>query len=443
MVKSGSTWAVIMAGGAGTRFWPLSTRERPKQLLPLGGTDRSLLAETVARIAPIVPPARVIVVTAEHLAEASRAELPELPIENVLAEPAPRNTAPCVGWAAAHIRRRDPEAVLAVLAADHHVSDPIRFRETLRRAIETAESGRLVTIGIRPTRPETGYGYLEPGVRIAEGVFEARRFVEKPSREHAEQLIAAGCLWNSGTFFFRAGAILSAIAEHLPALGAALGRDEQTLRREFESLPSISIDHGVMERARGVAIVPGDFGWSDVGSWTSAWELAPKDAHGNALGPETIAIDARGNYVRAEKTVAILGVEDLVVVDTPSALLVVPRARSQEVRAAAEAAAGRRGALRFGGFASGERLTWDGADALGDPVEAMGPVTALDVIDPVTAVGALGAIAPGTKLRLIERCAAPRQLRGVAAEGEWWLAHDEQRDAYRRVRVDRSGWRRA
>lgn len=346
---TGSAWAVIMAGGSGTRFWPLSRRARPKQLLPLGGSDRSLLAETVERIRPLIPPERVIVVTAEHLADATRAELPEVPPENVLAEPSARNTAPCVGWAAAHVRRRDPGGLLAILAADHHMGDPAGFRAILERALGAAREGHLVTIGVRPTRPETGYGYLELGEPLAEGVYRARRFVEKPNRARAEQFLAArNYLWNSGMFFFRADAILAAIATHLPGLGEALarfddaaraGREDEVVRAEYGTLPSISIDHGVMEKAAEVAVVPGDFGWSDVGSWTTAWELAPKDAQGNAASSDAVLVDAENNYVRgaAGKIIALVGVDDLVIVDTPDALLVVKRDRAQDVRAVVEA----------------------------------------------------------------------------------------------------------
>ncbi|MDQ3032277.1 MAG: sugar phosphate nucleotidyltransferase [Myxococcota bacterium] len=338
-------WAVIMAGGSGTRFWPLSRKKKPKQLLPLAGSERSLLADTVARIAPLVPAERVIVVTAEHLAEMTRRDLPGVPPANVLAEPIGRNTAPCVGWAAAHVKRRDPDGVIAVLAADHHIADEPTFLEILERSLEAARGGELVTIGITPTRPETGYGYLELGEGIAPGVFRARRFVEKPNRARAEQFLAASnYLWNSGMFFFRADAVLDAIRVHLPGLGAALerfdraadeGREDELVRAEYASLPSVSIDHGVMEKAERVAVVPGDFGWSDVGSWTTAWELAPKDEHGNAAGPEAVLVDAEGCYVRATsgKTVALIGVRDLVVVETEDALLIVPRERAQDVRA--------------------------------------------------------------------------------------------------------------
>ncbi len=342
-------FAVVMAGGAGTRFWPLSRRARPKQLLPLAG-EVSLLAATVRRIAPLVPPERVLVVTAAHLVEASRAELPRVPAENFLAEPAPRNTAPCVGWAAAVVRARDPEGVLAVLAADHHVTDRAAYLASVETALAAAASGALVTLGLRPTRAETGYGYLEVGEALGDGSHRALRFVEKPDRARAEAFVASGrFLWNSGQFFFRASAVLDAIDRHLPALAAGLSSmtlgSTESIAAVFPTLPSISIDHGVMEKADGVRVVPADFGWSDVGSWTTAWELAGKDAAGNGVaGAEAVLLDAAGNYVRAPsgKIVALIGVEDLVVVDTEDALLVMPRSRAQDVKLAVEAL-GKRG----------------------------------------------------------------------------------------------------
>lgn len=341
--------AVIMAGGAGTRFWPLSRRTRPKQLLPLGPEHESLLSATVRRIGPRITPDRTFIVTSAGLADAVRADVPSVPARNILAEPIGRNTAPCVGWAALHVRRKDPNGILAVLPADHYIGDPSTFLDLIERAVEAAADGDLVTIGLRPGRPETGYGYIELGEEVLEGVHRARRFVEKPNRQRAEQFLASGrFLWNSGMFFFRADAILDAIRTHLPGLGEMLDRfDEAAARNEeqaaiearYADLPSISIDHGVMEKAQQVLVVPGDFGWSDLGSWTTAWELSPKDEQGNAFRADAIGIDARGCYVEAPagKVVALLGVRDLVVVDTEDALLVVPRDQAQEVRRIVEA----------------------------------------------------------------------------------------------------------
>lgn len=345
-----TTYAVIMAGGSGTRFWPASRAAQPKQLLALApGDDRSLLRATAERIRPLVPAERVFVVTSEALADATAAELEGVPRANILAEPSGRNTAPCIGWAASVIRRRDPKAVMMVLPADHHIREEDVFLTVLQRGIDAAAQGPLVTVGIEPTRAETGYGYLEMGAPVQDGVHIARRFVEKPNRQRAEQLLAAGgYLWNSGMFFFRVDRILAAIEEHLPGLAeglgsfdaaAAEGREDEAVRAGYSALPSVSIDHGVMEKASEVWVVPGSFGWSDLGSWTTAWELSPKDDAGNALSATALTEDARGNFVSAspKKLVALVGVEDLVVVDTPDALLVVPRERAQDVRAIVEA----------------------------------------------------------------------------------------------------------
>lgn len=343
------TFGVIMAGGSGTRFWPLSRALRPKQLLPLSSGEGSLLRETRRRIAGLIPPERTLVVTSEALAAQTRAELPELPPENILAEPAGRNTAPCVGWAATVIARSSPEAVLTVLPADHHIADERAFTAVLERAIAAAREGDMVTVGIKPTRAETGYGYVELGEELAPSVFRGRRFGEKPDEHRARQFLAAGrFLWNSGMFFFRADVVLDSVRQHLPGLGDALlkfdeaaksGGEDAVLRSLYPSLPDVSIDHGIMEKAARVAVVPGEFGWSDVGSWTSAWELAPHDQDGNALFGDVVAVDTKGSYVRAhgQKVIALVGLEDIVVVDTEDALLVMPRARSQDVRAVVSA----------------------------------------------------------------------------------------------------------
>lgn len=342
-------YAVILAGGAGTRFWPASRTHRPKQFWSLaGGTNEALLAATVRRILPICPGERVFVATGRHLVEASRQVVPALPAENFLAEPLARNTAPCIGWAAATIRRRDPEAVLMVLPSDHYVRDEEAFRRVLLRAVSAAEAGFIATIGLQPTRPETGYGYIERGERIEDGIFEVVRFIEKPNRERAEQFVATGRhYWNGGMFFFKASRMLEAIDQHLPELGEELrsldeearrGNEEAVLEASFARMPSISIDHGVMEKVDRIAVVPGDFGWSDVGSWHSAWELFPKDAHGNVASPDDVLVDAENNLVAnlcsngAKPIVALVGVRDLVVVRTDDALLILPRDRAQDVR---------------------------------------------------------------------------------------------------------------
>lgn len=346
------TYAVIMAGGSGTRFWPASRKSHPKQLLPLGPSALPLVRETIERIAPLVDPSRVLVVTASHLKSAVKDALPELPEANILLEPAARNTAPCVAWAAAEVFARDPEALMMVLPADHHIGNRGAFLRTLTTALdaakqETPEGHSLVTVGIEPTRPETGFGYLELAEPVAPGlldsVFTARRFVEKPDRERAEVFLSSGnFVWNSGMFFFRADAICGAFRQHVPDLGtfidAYLALEDEArsalVERAFAELPSVSIDHGVMEKAALVSVVRGSFGWSDLGSWESAWELAPKDTEQNVLRADATLVDSQGCFVQApgDKFVALVGVQDLVVVDTGDALLIMPKDRSQDVR---------------------------------------------------------------------------------------------------------------
>jgi mannose-1-phosphate guanylyltransferase len=350
-------YALILAGGAGTRFWPASRARRPKQLLPLVGGD-PLLVETVRRVLPLAGgPERVLIASGRHLAEPTAAILGDIPRENLLIEPTPRNTAPCIGWAAARVARVDPAAVVMVLPSDHHIVDVEGFRAVLAAAVASAARGVITTVGIRPTHPETGYGYIELDAELSpERPAEAaplpvRRFVEKPDRARAEAFVASGrYLWNAGMFFFRAGDMMEALRAHQPelALGvtsiAAAGEpgsdaERAALERIFPTLPAVSIDHGVMEHHGHLAVIPGDFGWSDLGSWQSAWELAAKDDLGNASPAGTIFVDSQRNQVvdlrsagAQRRVIALVGVEDLVVVETDDALLVVPRDRAQDVK---------------------------------------------------------------------------------------------------------------
>lgn len=339
----GGRYAVIMAGGSGTRFWPASRAGRPKQFLPLGGSDESLLQATVNRVQALVGIDHVIIVAAERHASQVESQLPDLPRENVLYEPVGRNTAPCLAWASAVVRRRDPGAVIAALPADHRIEQPDAFCDAMRRAFDAAGAGSIVTLGIRPTRPETGYGYLEVGEPVGEQLHRVQAFVEKPTRDRAEQFLAAGrYLWNSGMFFFRADTILREIERSLPDLAAfVLSCDEAAQRgdeaaliaNDYPRLPSISIDYGVMEKARDVLVVPASFGWNDLGSWAATWELSPKDDAGNAAQGELLALDARGCFASAGggKLVVLVGLQDIVAVDTADALLIMPRDRAQEV----------------------------------------------------------------------------------------------------------------
>lgn len=345
-----SIYALILAGGAGTRFWPASRSARPKQLLPLSGGE-PLILETAQRVLPLCGSyQRILVASGRHLVEPTAAILPELPFQNLLVEPVPRNTAPAIGWAAARVAREDPDAVLMVLPSDHHIADVPGFQATLERAVASAQSGAITTIGIRPTHPETGYGYIEMGDAHPGGGLRVQRFVEKPHRARAEELLATGrYLWNAGMFFFRARDMMDAIRAHQPALAegldafdrAAAAGDELTeVLHRFPTLPSVSIDTGVMEHMTTLAVIPGDFGWSDIGSWQSAWELADKDEAGNSAPRDSVFIGSKNNHVvdlrngghGKHRVIALVGVEDLVVVETDDALLIVPRERSQDVK---------------------------------------------------------------------------------------------------------------
>jgi mannose-1-phosphate guanylyltransferase len=346
-------YPVIMAGGSGTRFWPLSRRNRPKQFLPLAG-DTPLLAATVARLPPLAPPERTYVVCGPQHSAAARRMLPRLPRENFLVEPCARNTAPCVGLAAIHVASRDPKGIIAMLPADHHVARPEGFREALAAAARLAETGAIATIGIRPSRPETGYGYLQIGARLAgrkgkrPAAHKVERFVEKPDLVTAARYLAdGGYLWNSGIFVFRSDVILEEIHRAMPVLGEQLDVIQRaigtpgygkTLHRVFPDCPSISIDYGVMEKSQRIAVVPADFGWSDVGSFAALPDVRPTDPLGNVSEGDAIVLDGRNNVVLAgrDRPVAVVGLDGVVVVDAGDAVLVVRRDRAQDVRKAVD-----------------------------------------------------------------------------------------------------------
>jgi len=327
-----------MAGGSGTRFWPRSRRLLPKQLLPVLGS-RSLLQDTVDRLRGVVPSAHVLVVTHRDHAALVRRQLPSLPARNVLSEPVARNTAPCLALAALEIAGRAPRATFVSLPADHAVADVRAFRATLLEAFGWAAAEPVaVTIGIRPAGAETGYGYIRVGAGRGGRTSEVRAFIEKPSRTRARRFVASGDhLWNSGMFVWRTDTILALLDRHQPAVMAPLRRAfsaparrrARALVRAYARLPSISIDYGVMEHATGVLVVAGAFGWSDVGSWDA---LAALGRGGGGPTP-VVCVDASGSVVFGDgRLVAMVGVDDLIVVDTPDALLLCKRERAQDVR---------------------------------------------------------------------------------------------------------------
>jgi mannose-1-phosphate guanylyltransferase/mannose-6-phosphate isomerase len=345
--------ALILAGGSGTRFWPLSRKSRPKQLLALEG-ERTLLRDTVERLRPLVPPEAVWICTTRALAEAVRRELPEVPPDQVLLEPEGRNTAPAIGWSVRSMPEEARRGVVAVLPADHRVGDPAAFRDTLARAARAVEAeDRVMTLGVTPRWPETGYGYLEleppppeepeepeedagPG---GSGLRRVRRFVEKPTLENAERFVASGnYLWNAGIFLFRGTTFLDVLARLQPELARGLEEIADAPDRVAEiypRLPADSVDYAVMEKLENITTLPLDCGWSDLGSWSALDEVLPRDAGntGNTGRGDTVAVDASGNLLFSDAgLIAVLGVRDLVVVRTGDAVLVMPKERSQEVR---------------------------------------------------------------------------------------------------------------
>ncbi len=331
--------ALILAGGSGTRFWPLSRRARPKQLLALEG-DRTLLQETVARLAPLAGADEVWVCTTRELAGEVRRQLPEVPAGQVLLEPEGRNTAPAIAWSVASMPAAAREGVVAVFPADHRVADPDALRDTLARAVGVVErEDRVMTLGVKPTRADTGYGYLELGEALP-GDPELRRvvrFTEKPPAGMAAEFLRSGnYLWNAGIFVFRGTTLLGLLADHQPELAARIAEIAEEPARTAElypRLPAISIDYALMEKLAGLATLPLDCVWSDLGSWEALDEVLPQDASGNASRGDVLALDAKNNLLVADAgTVAVLGVDDLVVVRTADAVVVLPKARSQEVR---------------------------------------------------------------------------------------------------------------
>jgi mannose-1-phosphate guanylyltransferase len=345
-----TVYGVVMAGGVGSRFWPKSRERSPKQFLEIVGSG-TMIQNTVARIQSIVPAMNTFVVSNKLQQDLIYKQLPFVPRENILIEPVGRNTAPCIGLAAHLINRIDPKGIMVVLPADHVINDVAEFLRVLKSGIKVAEdTDALLTIGIKPSRPETGYGYiqfddeLEPSNPYKnDGILRVKTFAEKPNLETAERFLQSGdFLWNSGMFIWKARSILKEIEIHLPDLYEQLNtlnfkpdtpNFTDALEQAYGKIRSISIDYGVMEKAGNVFVVKGDFGWSDVGSWDEVVRMASVDHDGNTIKGVAIAKDAHGNYIDAGgKMTAAVGVHDLIIVTTDDAVLVCKKGRSQDVK---------------------------------------------------------------------------------------------------------------
>jgi mannose-1-phosphate guanylyltransferase len=344
-------YAVIMAGGSGTRLWPRSRQKKPKQLLDIV-SSKTMIQETVDRLSGIVDDHHIIVVVGEVHSKEIDKQLALVPTENILIEPQGKNTAPCIGLAAVHVRARDKNGVMVVLPSDHLIKNATRFRNVVKAAAAVAQKGKsLVTIGIEPEFPETGYGYIQIGDKIdsvrGEDVYDVIAFKEKPTAAVAKKFLESGkYMWNSGMFVWKADTVLARIKTHLPKLHkglmqieASLGKDTEhkVLEKVYDSIEGESIDYGVMEKAEDVVLLKGDFGWNDIGSWAAMEQLWPKDANGNFLDAEVISIESSGNIIHStKKLVAVIGLKDIVIIETEDALLVCPKDRAPDVRRAVD-----------------------------------------------------------------------------------------------------------
>lgn len=340
-------YGVILAGGSGTRFWPLSREEYPKQLLKIFG-NQTLIQSTVSRVSDFIHPQDIFIVTSPQQIEQMRYQLAEQKNAshlNYISEPQKKNTAAAIALAAMTLRKLDPDAVMAVLSADHFIQNPMDFIETLRLAAEIAQDGSLVTLGAKPTRPETAYGYIRSGKALPDfqSVSKVEAFIEKPNRADAEKYLKdKNTLWNTGIFVWKASAILSEIDRFLPELSlglkeveAAIGTDAQELilERVYPQLPSISIDYAVLEHSDRLVVIPTDMGWEDVGSWNALDEVIPKDKEGNIFTGKVINVGSRNSIIYAGKrVVAAVGLQDLIVVDTEDATLVCNKNNAQDVK---------------------------------------------------------------------------------------------------------------
>jgi len=326
-------WAVLLAGGSGTRFWPLSSPTRPKQLLPLAG-PRSTAEETVARLEGLIPPDRVLIVAGGQLAGPLQRRL-SIPFANYLVEPRPASTAPALVWATFEARRRDPDATILSLHADWVVPDPAPFVQAARAALQAARAhDRLVTVGVVPTRVETGYGYIVPGSPLGDACRRVARFTEKPDVPTATRLLAEGALWNTGLFAWTAERFLAEARVHTQEVAPALPRlDRGDVAGFFREVRDISIDVGLLERSAAVAVITADFAWDDVGGWDALARVRPADAAGNVLAGTVTPVDAAGCIAWSDGIPIVLaGVRDLVVVEANGRILVLDRARAADLK---------------------------------------------------------------------------------------------------------------
>lgn len=334
-------WCVVMAGGAGTRFWPVSTKAVPKQFVEVSGTGRNYLQTTVDRFHDMIPPERIVVVAGQPHEEMVRKSLPQIPAENILLEPYKRDTAPCVAYAMYTILRRDPDAIMVVVPSDHMIMDRENFRDVIERAADYVRANDvLMTIGIHPTRPDTNYGYIQ-GVSLPQNgqPIKVKTFTEKPDGELARVFVQSGeFLWNSGIFLWKADTIHREIVKFLPQMEAqfngwqtAIGgpMEEEFISKAYAECMKISIDYGIMEKTGNAWVYPADFGWYDIGTWESIYSFIPdKDADGNASNTATMLSACSGNLLLStsgEKLIAACGLENFTVVDTDKVLLVCPR----------------------------------------------------------------------------------------------------------------------
>ncbi len=339
--------AVIIAGGRGERFWPKSRIRTPKQLLPIA-SKKSMIYETVKRISPLVTSKDILIIARRGLGARIKKDLPKIPTKNIISEPFGRDTAAAVGLGAILAEKKDPDSVMVVLPADHVIGEPKKFLKTLRVAIKAArDTDNLVTMGIKPNRPETGYGYIEIGSPVRQfassPVYEVKRFAEKPDRKKALKFMKSGrYLWNSGMFIWRTSVILKAMRKHMPQLyrglleiQEALGtsQEKKAIEKVYKKLDKISIDYGIMEKAKNTLVVKADYLWDDVGNWQALERISVKDKERNITKGEVSSLDTRDSIILCDKgMVGTIGIKDLIIISTEDATLICPKDRAQEVK---------------------------------------------------------------------------------------------------------------